>query len=105
VNLRSYSVSLKGEDRAFHSRNESYRDAGVQVNLGHCLRVFRHSFQYVGNDVFMKYMRMDLHDKRFRSKAFSASGLSPNNLAFSNMKDSSFCVVTIATQSPRERRG
>jgi hypothetical protein len=40
----------------------------------------------IGNDVFMRYMRMDLRDKRFRSKASSASGLSPNNLAFSNME-------------------
>jgi hypothetical protein len=32
----------------------------------------------------MEYMRMNLHDKRFRSKASSASRLSPNKLAFSN---------------------
>ncbi len=50
----------------------------------------------------MKYMRMNLHDKRFRSKASSASRLSPNNLAFSNMEGFIFSVVTIAAQSPKE---
>jgi len=34
----------------------------------------------------MKYMRMNLHDKRFRSKASSASHLPPHKLIFSNMQ-------------------
>ncbi len=50
----------------------------------------------------MKYMRMNLDDKRSRSKASSASRLSPNNLAFSNMEGFIFCVVAIATQSLKE---
>jgi len=43
----------------------------------------------------MEYMHMNFHDKRFHSKASSASCLSPNNLAFSTMKDSPFWLVTI----------
>ena len=62
-------------------------------------------FLVIGNNVFVKYMRMNLHDKRFRSKASSASRQSPNKLASSNVKDSSFCVVTIATQSHRGEGG
>jgi hypothetical protein len=49
----------------------------------------------------MKYIPMNLYDKRLRSKASSAGRLSLNNLAFSNSKDSSIFVVTIATQSQR----
>jgi hypothetical protein len=48
----------------------------------------------------MKYKQMNLHDKRFLSEASSASPLSPNHHVFSNIKDSSLCVVTITTQSP-----
>ena len=59
----------------------------------------------IGNNVFMKYMHMNLHDKWFRSKASSASRLSPDKLASSNVKHSSFCVVTISTQSHRGEGG
>jgi hypothetical protein len=38
----------------------------------------------------MKYIRLNLHDKRFRSKASSASRLSPNRLVFSNMEGFTF---------------
>ena len=34
----------------------------------------------------MKYKSMNLHDKRFPSKASSASRLSPNKPVFSNMQ-------------------
>jgi hypothetical protein len=55
----------------------------------------------VGNDVFMRYMHMNLLDKRFRpafaealragrSKASSARRLSPYNFEFSNMAGSFF---------------
>ena len=51
----------------------------------------------------MKYMRTDLHDQGFRSKASSASRPSPINLAFPNMEVFIFCVVNIVTQSPEDR--
>jgi hypothetical protein len=63
----------------------------------------------IGNDVFMEYMRMNLHGKRVRltlaESGFVQAGLKlpqPAVCPLTNMysltwKDSSFCVVTIAT--------
>ena len=63
----------------------------------------------IGNDVFTEYMRMNLHSKRVRPafrSGFAQAGLKlpqPAACPLTNMysltwKDSSFYIVTIATQ-------
>ena len=59
----------------------------------------------------MEYIPVNLHDKRFRSKASSASRLSPSNLALSNLEGFIFLrghycdTVSLAGGNKREGDG